>query len=118
MTTLNIDFTNVENCEKEIEMLGQGLARSCTYLAESSKKNADTHQMKLANEMALGDDADLATANDHANKFKYFESQQRKWLSMLKIVNRAGYKDEAKPKKTQSMLNREELEAVANALSK
>lgn len=118
MLKLELDFTDVADCEKELEMLGNGVARSCNYLAESSKKNADKHQMKLSQEMSLGDDADLGVANDHANKFKYFEHQQRKWIAMLRIVERAGFKDVQEKKEKQAQLDREELEAIANALSK
>ena len=117
-TTLELDFADIADCEKEIEMLGNGLARSCNYLAESSKSNADKHQMRLANEMDKGADANLETANEHANKFKYFESQQRKWLGMLAVVERAGFSDQQKVQQKKAQMDRDELEAIANALSK
>lgn len=96
---LTIDFSSVEDCDKELEMLGNGLARSCNYLAESSKTNADTHQTKLMNEMDKGQHFNHTIAEEHASKFQYFEAQQVKWLQMLKVVERAGFKDQTRSHK-------------------
>ena len=118
MTTLHIDFSSLGlEIEKEVQMLGNNLARSCNNLADSSKANFDKHQMALENEMAKGAEADLSAANDSANKASYFESQQIKWVKMRQQVEAEGYSD-TNPAKNALKLTREQLEEMANARSK
>jgi len=117
-TLLNIDFTSLGlDVEKEIQMLGNGLARSCNALAESSKNNHDKHQMALQDEMQKGDDADLSAASHSANKASYFEGQQLKWVKMRQLIEAEGYSD-TNVKAFPPKLTREQLEELANARSK
>ena len=118
MLKLEIDFTDIGDCESEIEMLGNNVATSCFNLAESSKTKTDHNQMKLRAEMKKGEDRDLTQANDYANKLKYFEHQQRKWVAMLRICENLGYKVVKTKKGAQKPLTAEELEALANAVDK
>ena len=119
-TLLQIDFTSLDmemNIDKEIQMLGNGLARSCNKLAESSKTNHDKWQLALQDEMAKGADACLSTANESANKASYFEAQQIKWIKMRQRIEAEGYSD-VKAGANARELTREQLEELANARNK
>lgn len=119
-TLLQIDFTSLDmemDIDKEIQMLGNGLARSCNALADSSKKNHDKWQIALQNEMAKGLDADLSAASESANKASYFEAQQIKWIKMRQRIEAEGYSD-TKAGTNARELTREQLEELANARSK
>jgi len=118
MTTLNIDFSSLGlDVEKEVQMLGNNLARSCNSLADSSKNNHDKHQMALQNEMSKGDDADLTAASDSANKASYFEAQQIKWVKMRQQIEAEGFSD-TNARTNAPKHTREQLEEMANARSK
>jgi len=117
MTTLNIDFSSLGlDVEKEVQMLGNGLARSCNSLADSSKDNFDKWQCRLQHEMAK-EDPDLTAGNEAANKASYFEAQQIKWIKMRQQIEAEGFSD-TNAKNNAPKLTREQLEEMANARNK
>lgn len=111
---LELDFSEIDmDLHDNVQMLGDGLAASCNSLAEGAKKRADDAYVRYWAEREKNEYCDQTMANNLHASWVWWCEKQTTWLKMLKVVERAGFKDntKSKPKAKKKLLSFEEMDA-------